>query len=298
MKEIYLLCNLSRQAHHKTLQRLKSVYEKEFIYIRLMEQTREIHPGMGLRTMYEMLEPEDIGRDAFIALGLREGFRLKVIEKKVRTTYSVKSNRYTNLLVEKKFTDINQIWSSDITYFFCLEKFNYISLIMDVYSRRIIGYSLADNMRAENNFKALKMALMLRGITNYHKKLIHHSDKGSQYASDLYTQTLDEYGIDISMCEEVYENTHIERLNETIKNQYLERMQITSEPELKRKLKQVIDTYNNQRPHQSLNGLTPVEYENQLLTIPINQRKQMEIYTIRKNIEQDDPNQLNLFSSL
>lgn len=59
--------------------------------MRLMEQAREIHPGMGLRTMYEMLEPEGIGRDAFVALGLREGFRLEAVEKQTRTTYSVRS---------------------------------------------------------------------------------------------------------------------------------------------------------------------------------------------------------------
>jgi putative transposase len=280
------------------MQRLKTVYEKEIIFVRLMEQTREIHPGMGLRMMYEMLKPEDIGRDAFIALGLSEGFRLKSVEKKVRTTYSIKSNRYKNLLVGKWFTDINQVWSSDITYLYCLDRFYYIVMIMDVYSRRIIGYSIADNMRAENNFAALKMALMLRDITNYHKTLIHHSDKGSQYASDLYTQTLDNYGIEISMCEDVLENSHIERVNETIKDQYLNRWQINSEKELTQKVKQAMDTYNNLRPHQSLNKMTPVEYENLLLKVPIQQRHKMDIYTCMKNIEMKDPNQLTLSFSI
>lgn len=294
MKQVYLLCNLSKQAHHQALQRIKNETEKEIIYIRLMEQTREIHPGMGLRTMYEMLDPEGIGRDEFIALGLSEGFRLKAIEKQVRTTYSVKSNRYINLLIEKKFTDINQVWSSDITYLFCLGKFYYIVMIMDVYSRRIIGYSIADNMRAENNLLALKMALTLRGINQYHEKLIHHSDKGSQYASDIYTDTLQDYGIQISMCNEVYENTHIERLNDTIKNQYLNRMQISGELELKQKVKQVMNTYNHERPHQSLNRKTPVLFEECLQEIPLEKRIQMEIYTTQKNIDQPDPNQLKL----
>ncbi len=63
-----------------------------------MAQTREMHPGMGLRTMYDMLQPDGIGRDAFIVLGLREGYRLKIIENKTRTTYSTKSHRYSNLL--------------------------------------------------------------------------------------------------------------------------------------------------------------------------------------------------------
>lgn len=291
MKAIYLLCGLSRQAHFKAVSRQLRQLEKENIYVRLMEQVREIHPGMGLRTMYDMVNPEGIGRDTFIALGLREGFRIKALEKYVRTTHSIKSNRYKNLLGEKKFTNVNQLWSSDITYLYCLDRFYYLVLIMDVYSRRIIGYSLADNMRSENNLVALKMALQMRGQTHYHNQLIHHSDKGSQYISDIYTQTLDEYGILISLCNEVYENTHIERVNDTIKNQYIYRWQIKSERELKRKVDQTIVTYNTKRPHHSLGKLTPVEYELQLKDIPHEKRKIMEIYTINKS-DPHDPDQL------
>jgi transposase InsO family protein len=258
-----------------------------------MEQTREIHPGMGLRTIYDMVEPEGIGRDGFIALGLREGYRLKAVEKFTRTTYSIRSNRYGNLLAGKWFTGVNQLWSSDITYFYCLERFYYLVMIMDVYSRRIIGYSIADNMRAENNLMALLMALNLRGVSHYHNGLIHHSDKGSQYASDIYTETLYNHGIQISMCDEVYENTHIERVNDTIKNQYLNRMNITAEQELKRKVERVIDTYNTKRPHQSLAGLSPVDFETFIESIPIEKRHRMEIYTINK-LDNQDFNQLNL----
>lgn len=262
-----------------------------------MEQTREMHPGMGLRTMYEMLSPDGIGRDAFIALGLRSGFRLMAMDKPIRTTYSIKSNRYRNLLIGKKFTDVNQIWSSDITYLFCMGKHYYLVMIMDVYSRRIIGYNLADHMRAESNFIALKMALTTRGILHYKNSLIHHSDKGSQYASDLYTETLDEYGILTSMCDEVYENTHIERLNETIKNQYMNRWQIQTEHELKQKIKQTIHAYNYQRPHHSIFNQSPVAFENNLKTQPQNERYKLEIYTNKKEIDQPDPDQLSLFNN-
>jgi len=292
MTWIYLLCNISKQAHHKAILRLKKQFQKQELYIRLMDATREIHPGMGLRTMYDMLSPEGIGRDNFIALGLKEGFRLQTKEKETRTTYSVKSHCYSNLLAGRKFTDVNQVWSSDITYFHCAGQFYYIFLIMDVYSRRIVGYSLADNMRAENNVAALNMALNLRGIADYKQQLIHHSDMGSQYAADVYTQTLETYGIRISMCEEVYENTHIERINGTIKNQYLERMNIKSYEDLKRELNRVIDTYNNKRPHQNLHKMTPFEYEQFLKQLPNEKREKMEIYTIKKDINYADPNQL------
>lgn len=290
-----MLCNISRQAHHQAIRYVVRQSEKELIYVGLMAQAREIHPGMGLRTMYDMVAPDGIGRDAFIALGLQEGYRLKVVENKTRTTYSIKSHRYTNLLGNKKFTDVNQLWSSDITYFDCLGRFYYLVFIMDVYSRRIVGYSIADNMRAENNFAALKMALNLRGISNYNKELIHHSDKGSQYVSDIYTQTLEEYGIQISMCAEVYENTHIERVNDTIKNQYLKRMEIINVKDLQQKTKQAIDAYNFPRPHQSLDGLSPVQYEEQIKNIAQEKRKKMEIFTIKKNTEELNQNQLKLF---
>lgn len=292
------LCSISRQAHNQAIQRSVQEQEKEVLYLRMMEQAREIHPGMGLRTMYEMLRPEGIGRDAFVALGLQEGFRLKNIEKQTRTTYSVKSNRYRNLLGGMEFTDINELWSSDITYLFCLEQFFYIVFIMDVYSRRIIGYSIADNMRAENNVTALKMALETRGITDYSQQLIHHSDKGTQYASDSYTEMLELYKIRISMCNEVYENTHIERVNDTIKNQYLKRMEINNRRELEKKLDDVIKTYNEIRPHQSLKKMSPVQYEIHIKQIKKENRIKMKIYTVKLNKDDPSDKQLNLFDPL
>ena len=293
-----LVVGLTRQAHYQAVQRSLKEKEKAVLYVRMMAQARQVHPGMGLRTMYEMLHPEGIGRDAFIALGLQEGFRLKSIEKQTRTTYSVKSNRYSNLLEELEFTGINQLWASDITYFFCLDKFFYIVFIMDVYSRRIIGYSIADNMRAENNLASLKRALQLRGIQNYEQSLIHHSDKGAQYVSDEYTALLEHYGIRISMCNEVYENTHIERINDTIKNQYLKRMEIKSWQELKGKLEEAITAYNETRPHQSLNMMPPIAYEKHLEMMAQEKRNKMKIYTVKTNKEDPMNSQLNLFDKL
>jgi putative transposase len=296
MNDVFALCGISRQGHYQALQRHLQEEQKAGLYVRSMEQVREIHPGMGLKTMYEMLQPEGIGRDGFIALGLQEGFRLKTIEKQTRTTYSVKSRRYGNLLGNVEFSGINQLWSSDITYLYCLDQFFYIVLIMDVYSRRIIGYHIADNMRSENNLSALQMALELRGIQNYHQSLVHHSDKGTQYASDAYTKTLESYEIRISMCNEVYENTHIERVNDTIKNQYLLRMEINNKRQLDTKLNETIKAYNESRPHQSLNKMSPVEYENYLLGIPNDKRSNMKIYTIKLNADASITKQLNLFN--
>jgi len=281
----------------QSVQRSLKESEKAGFYVVIMEEVRLEHPGMGLRTMYEMLQPDGIGRDAFIILGLQEGFRLKTIEKYTRTTFSVKSSRYHNLLVDRQFNSINQLWSSDITYYYFNGCFYYIVLIMDVYSRLVVGYTIADNMRAENNVNALKMAIEMRGIKDYHKTLIHHSDKGTQYASDHYTETLDQYGICISMCREVYENTHIERLNGTIKNQYLNRWNIQNFKELKQKLSETIHSYNHTRPHNSLNKLSPIQYEKKLQSMPIETRMKMIIYTTSTNQNLQRTTQLNLFEN-
>lgn len=294
MNAVYLLCSISRQAHHQALGRQRRQAEAAPAYVRLMEQVRALHPGMGLRTIYELCRPEGIGRDAFIALGLCEGFRLHAVRKVTRTTFSVKCHQYTNLLSGREFRAINQIWASDITYVHCEGRFYYLAMVMDVYSRRIIGYSLAEDMRAERNYAALKMALQLRGVSDYGGSLIHHSDMGSQYASDLYTETLEGHGICISMCEQVWENTHMERVNGTIKNQYLERMEISSAAGLHKKVGEVIHTYNHLRPHKSLGGRTPAEYERWLGTIPMEQRTILKIYTTTKQQNTHDPNQLKL----
>lgn len=289
---IYSHCGIRKQSHHKAVNQERKTLEKTPLYIGFILEIREMHPGMGLRTIYESYQPEGIGRDTFIALGLHHGFRLRAVHKTVRTTFSVKSNRYRNLLEGKRFTDVNQIWTSDITYYKLGEKTYYIVLIMDVYSRRIVGYSVADNMRAEQNIKALQMAINLRGVDNFHEKLIHHSDKGSQYISNDYTDLLTDFGIQISMCNIVYENAHIERVNGTIKNQYLYRWKITSFIQLQNKLEKAIWAYNFEKPHRTLGKLTPVEFEESLKELADEQRKELVIYTHPQNSDNSGDLQL------
>ncbi len=290
MSSIYLLAGISKQGHHQALIQLAQEAAKEPLYVGLIVEIRQMHPGMGLRTMYEQFSPEGIGRDSFIALGLREGFRLRAPENPRITTRAVKNRQYANLLKNKRFTDVNQLWSSDIFYFSLNNRHYYGILIMDVYSRRIVGWSMADNMRAENNLMALQRALTLRGVSNYRRELIHHSDRGGQYVSDDYTNTLLEYGIQISMCKEVLENAHIERANGTIKNDYLNRWNIRSERQLFDRMEMAINNYNN-RKHHTL-GMTPIEFETYVKELSKDQKPKMEIFTYNQNIE--NPLQLEL----
>lgn len=298
MNSLFALCGISRQAHFQALNRQHAWQQKCLLYIGMIEQAREIHPGMGLRTLYEMLKPDGIGRDSFMALGAAAGYRLQSLAQKTRTTFSVKTNRYHNLLAGGVFNGQDQVWSSDITYFHCLGQFFYLVFIMDVYTRRIVGYSVAENLRAENNLAALKMALRCRGIKDYDGTLIHHSDKGGQYAADTYTELLKDHGIRNSMCNEVYENTHIERVNGTIKNQYLSRWPIRSKSELHRRLKDAVGAYNTSKPHESIGKMTPVAYEQTLKQVPLEKRAHMKIYTVSKYQDHYHTNQLNLFEQL
>jgi putative transposase len=289
MNDLFELCNISRQAHHQRLIREQKWSNLEYLIVGLILQTRDVHPGMGLRVIYDILQPNGLGRDAFISIGLTYGFRLITFKNPIRTTFSSPYSRYKNLLVDKKLDDINQLWTSDITYYNLAGKFYYIVLIMDVYSRNIIGYSLADNMRADNNCQALEMAFKTRKQRVF-TNLIHHSDRGGQYVSDDYVELLTNAGIKISMCNEVHENSHIERVNSTIKNQYLRYWNITNPEQLEYRLKQTIDTYNSSRPHSSLLKMTPESFEQYIKELVVEKRPKLPIWTTNetKNI---NPNQ-------
>lgn len=298
MNSIYMLCGISKQGHAQALKRAEVLRHKTFLYLGFIEEVRRIHPGMGLRLMYEQFRPEGIGRDSFIAMGLYHGYRLRALSHPQKTTYSLKTSRYPNLLEGRKFTNVNQIWSSDLFYFPIGAKHYYVVLIMDVYSRRIIGYHGSDNMRAENNIRALNMALNLRGIANYENELIHHSDRGSQYISNNYTNILDDYQIRISMCTDVLENSHMERANGTIKNDYLNRWDIQCGQDLPNWLNKAINGYNN-RSHKSLMRKTPIEFETYINELCEKDRPVLEIFTIKNsNRISENPNQLCLFPGL
>lgn len=288
-------CGITKQAHDQMIKRSEQQAKKAPYYIGLIMEVREMHPGMGLRTIYEKVNPDGIGRDSFIALGISSGLCIEPPRMAIQTTLVHPSTFYRNLLSGKEFTDVNQVWSSDITYFSLNNTTFYIILIMDVYSRRILGYQVSDNLRAENNIKALKMALDTRGNRKYDLGLIHHSDRGSQYTSENYTDLLEEFEIQISMCSNVYENTHLERVNRTIKNRYLKNWNIKNVYQLKQKLEQAVFAYNYDKPHKSLGKVPPVEYEDKLVQIPLNERKKLEIFTIDNRRGSKDPNQISLF---
>lgn len=291
MNELYAVLGISKQAYWKRVKKFTEENELNRVLIQSILEIRSIHPKMGAKKIYSIINPDGMGRDAFIDLYVNAGFQVVSERNHRKTTHSLPFLKYQNLASGMTLNSINQVWSSDITYFQISEKeFLYIVLIIDVYSRRILGFNASTDLRAQSNVKALNMALKQRNIERY-EHLIHHSDRGVQYTSKVYTELLEKYNIKISMCESVYENTHIERVNGIIKNEYLCNFRIKNLSQCQRTLKKVVKVYNYSRPHEKLDLKTPVDFENHLSEIPFSSRPMVNIYSdqnknVNSNIKQ------------
>jgi transposase InsO family protein len=134
----------------------------------------------------------------------------------------------------------------------------YLALVMDAYSRAIVGYHCSDNLETEGALKALKMALAGKDRSS---PLIHHSDRGSQYCSHMYISELKKHGVGISMTEEnhCYENSQAERLNGILKHEYGLGDRFKSKQEILRAVKEAVMLYNHCRPHQALGYKYPMQ---------------------------------------
>lgn len=228
---------------------------------------RTEHPGCGVEKMYYTLQPNFLGRDRFIELFMSLGYRLEMPKNRIRTTFSVRCE-YNNLIDGLCVYRINQVVQSDISYFQINNKFYYLIFIIDVYSKKIVGYQASDHMRATANFRALKQFRKLRGKEQL-LNCIHHSDRGSQYMSNKYISELETLGCHVSVGFKAQENAYAERINRTIKNEYLIPWNISTFSSLKRKLKLAIDHYNHKRIHDHLPPrLSPNKFEKLLRENP------------------------------
>lgn len=255
---------ISRQAYYQSKNHiLRELVEQEIILSKVQE-IRHHHKRLGGRKLFSKLEgffydhQIKMGRDAFFDL-LRDN---KLLVRK-RKSYHVTTNsnhwmkKYPNLIKDLEPMGPNHIWVSDITYWKTKAGHYYISFITDAYSRKIVGYQVAKTMEAMESVAALKVAL--KGLKVQVSGLIHHSDRGSQYCSTKYVETLKKNNIQISMTEngDPLENAIAERLNGIIKGEYLIDYQVNSLTEAKRVLQAVVDLYNKERPHSSVSNLTP-----------------------------------------
>jgi len=272
MNALYRAIGISKQSFHQHTERKMKQMEEQHQLLPLVAQLREDHPRMSAREIYRLIAPQQIGRDRFIALCFKNGYKIEKKRSFYRTTDSSGVIRFSNLIAGWEFTGVNQVWVSDITYYRLGENFYFLTFITDLFSRRIVGNSTSDNLMTEyTTLPALKMALKERKPP---KGLIFHSDGGGQYYSKTFTALTKAHHLQNSMCESVYENSHAERVNGTIKNDYLIPYGPEDFKELKRKMNKAVNMYNLYRPHKSLNGMAPAVFE-ELLTKNglINKRK-------------------------
>jgi len=277
MKDVYEVAGISKQAAHqhrcRSLQKATTAYQ----FFKQADKIRKDHPGAGCRTMAEDLRGKGWGRDKIEQLLLSNGYRLHYPVNYVRTTYSQTDVYYPNLIEGLELTEINRVVQTDITYYRAGEKFYYVVFLIDVYSRRIVGYAVNKNLEAEGNIKALRMLLKTRKGDDL-SNLIHHSDRGSQYIDKEYRQLLNDNGITPSMCKAAWENAYTERINRTIKEQYLDRWIIKDYPTLCRSVDRAVQHYNNKRKHKKIGKKSPAQFEKELKNLSKDQRPKEKIY--------------------
>lgn len=278
MKQLYEYVKITKQAHLSFIDRQRFLQQDLILILNEIAGLRIMHPQMGAKKMYHILKPKAIGRDKFITLAIENGYGVLKQKNFQRTTYNSHIYKYKNLIDGVVIFDINNIWASDITSFQVEQICFYLTFIVDLYSRRIIGSIAYPSLEAKANLLALNMATKTRSAQYYHN-LIHHSDRGSQFTSIAYTNLLLKKNICISMCDSVYHNAYAERVNGIIKNEYLKHWVINSFSELKQSLKKAVYLYNYKRPHLALNYMTPVEYETYLIEEPLLEHKALHLYT-------------------
>jgi transposase InsO family protein len=259
------LCTLlgySRQAYYShQYSYLQQCYEAELI-IQQIQKHRRLQPRLGTRklmvllTDFIKLHKIKMGRDALFDLLREHDLLIRKRKRAVQTTFSKHGyQKYPNLIKQYEPLAANLLWVSDITYICLEESFAYLSLITDAYSRKIVGFYLAETLEAVECINALRMAIA--GCCNC-SRLVHHSDRGMQYCSIAYVDLLKSHHIRISMTEkgDPLENAIAERVNGILKEELLQQKYADFETAKKHVAKSIV-IYNTLRPHSSCNMLTP-----------------------------------------
>jgi transposase InsO family protein len=278
MNKLYKTIGVSKQAVYQYAKRQHIFDNKLSNLMTEAEELRDEHPGCGVEKMYDTLKPDFIGRDRFVDTMMDLGFRVKRRRNYKRTTISSKIY-YPNLIKGMEVNRPSQIWQSDITYIPVGGKHYYAVFIIDVYTKKIVGYQVSDHMRATANVKALQMAL-----NKHPPPKIHHSDRGSQYIYKDYINLLNKQGSQISMALSAQDNAYAERINRTIKEEYIDHWKPKTFSELKRFVKRAVIQYNNIRPHNNLKKISPLEFENLWSTTKDSNKPKITIFNNEINV--------------
>lgn len=269
-KSVAYLCQLlgkSRQAYYQGLQTLDSKIAFGNIVAELITDIRTQigNQKLGARKLLPLVNEQldkqglSVGRDQLFHIMDHHGLKVRQRKRRVaRTTDSTHGfKRYPNLAKSVDCKQAEQLWVSDITYIRVGERFMYLNLITDAYSRKIMGYCLHPDLSVDGSVNALMMAF---GNRQYPKnKLIHHSDQGVQYCSHTYINVLKTHGIAISMASKgsPHENALAERVNGILKQEYGLNKVVDNEKKANQLVDLAVASYNQRRPHHSLQGQTP-----------------------------------------
>ena len=257
-----------RQAYYQSKSDLDKERSRNSIVIENVLEIRREDPGIGSYKLWMMLivlfgREKMMGRDCFYELLRFNHLMLPPPKPRHTTNSNHRYHKWKNLIRGFVPTGANQLWVSDITYISTSSGACYLHLITDAYSRKIIGWVLAETLQAAITMEALSQAIeqatAMRGSQNL-KGLIHHSDRGVQYCCDSYVKLLRDHDISISMTEDYKptDNAIAERINGIIKTECVYRCRQFDSPKQAREvIGRYIRFYNNRRPHMSLDYKTP-----------------------------------------
>jgi putative transposase len=241
---------------------------------RLTGRIAEIHEDSrktyGSPRVHAELRMEDgvrVGRKRVERLMRRAGLSGQVKRRRGKTTIRVPGVRTAPDLVERDFnpTAVNRLWAADITYLRTWEGWLYLASVMDCFSRRIVGWAMADHLRAELVVDALEMAVARRRPD---AGLVHHSDQGSQYTSLVFTRRCRSVGIDVSMGSrgDCFDNAVLESFHATLKKDLIHRRSWPTKAEARTAIFDYIEAfYNRRRRHSLLGMLSPADFETSTL---------------------------------
>jgi putative transposase len=257
---------ISKQAYYKRLNTEKQKEEDREIVLEEVSRIRERMPQTGTKKLYNQLRAVlserniKMGRDGLFCLLRNRGLLIRKTKRFHITTDSKHFfNSSKNLIKELEIIHSEQVFVNDITYIKTDEGHAYAALVTDAYSKKIMGWSLEDNMKVSMVKEALKMAE--RNCVYQHKSIIHHSDRGIQYCCPDYTEYAERKGFVMSTTQKYdpYENAIAERVNGILKYEFGLRRSLPSIEIARKMMSQAVSIYNNERQHWSLNLQTPAQ---------------------------------------
>jgi transposase InsO family protein len=262
------LFGIDRQVYYRKIRRRASKQNQAKEIILMVNSIRAIMPRVGTRKLYCLLLDKlrliKIGRDKFFDI-----LRANHLLIQPKRSYHITTNshhrfrKHQNQILDLEINRPEQVWVSDITYIGKRDNPCYLSLVTDAYSKKIMGYYVADNMNTQSSLKALKMALKRR--KNKSLPLTHHSDRGLQYCADEYQKELHKNKVLCSMTQnsDPYENAVAERVNGILKQEFRIDKYNQKAEIMQKVVKEAISIYNQIRPHYSNYMLTPNQMHNQ-----------------------------------